>query len=60
MPSVSSSTSRWASSEVRGVVMTRVLMEGLRGESDVDLGVVVVVVLAICIVRRKTGVVVLA
>ena len=34
--------------------MTRMWSVGLRGESDVDLGVVVVV-LAICIVRRKTG-----
>jgi len=39
--------------------MTRIWSVSLRGESDVNLGVVVVVV-AIFVVGRKTGVVVLA
>ena len=60
MSSVSTSTTRLSSSEVRAVDLTRMWSVGLRGESDVDLGVIVVVLLAICIVRRKTGVVVLA
>ena len=45
---------------MRAVGLARMWGVGLRRESDVDLGVVVVVVLAVCIVRRITGGVVLA
>ena len=60
MSSVSTSTTRLSSSVVRAVGLARMWSVGLRRESDVGLGVIVVVLLAICIIRGKTGVVVLA
>ena len=45
---------------MRAVGLAGMWSVGFRRESDVDLGVIVVVVLAGCIVRRKTGGVVLA
>ena len=58
--SVSTSTNGLSSCVVRAVGLARMWSVGLRRESDVGLGVIVVVLLAICIVRGKTGVVVLA